>query len=125
MTAALTLEGVHATRGRDVVLRGVDLSVAAGEVCALMGLSGAGKTTVLRTIAALQPISAGRIAVGDFALAPGPVPPESRLVPLRRELGMVFQSHALFEHLTVLENITLAPVHVFGWTRARADTAAR
>jgi ABC-type polar amino acid transport system ATPase subunit len=106
------------------VLRGVELELAAGETCALMGVSGAGKTTVLRTIAALQPFSAGSVVVDDFVLHPGPVPRESRLRGLRAKVGMVFQAHSLFEHLTVLQNVTLAPVHALGWSRARAEEVA-
>ena len=124
MTGALAIRDLHVTRGSMNVLRGVTLDVASGEVCALMGLSGAGKTTVLRAVAALQPFSAGTIDVGNFVLHPGPVPPESRLRQLRNKVGMVFQGHALFEHLTVLENVTLAPVHVFGWPRERANEVA-
>lgn len=122
---ALLVSGLHARRGRQEVLRGVDLALAPGEIGALMGVSGAGKSTVLRAIAALQPFSAGSIVVGDVALRPGPLPPESRLRGLRRRVGMVFQAHSLFEHLTVLENVTLAPVHALGWTRERAVEAAR
>ncbi|MFP5355216.1 MAG: amino acid ABC transporter ATP-binding protein [Gemmatimonadota bacterium] len=126
MSAPLEVRGLCVLRGGAEVLRGVDLDVAPGEVCALMGVSGAGKSTVLRTIAALQPFSAGRISVGDVALLhPGPLPPESQLRPLRRAVGMVFQSHALFEHLTALENVTLAPIHALGWSRARAEEVAR
>jgi ABC-type polar amino acid transport system ATPase subunit len=124
VSRALAVRGLHATVGTAAVLRGVDLDVASGEICALMGLSGAGKTTVLRAIAAVQPFSAGTIDVDGFALHPGPVPPESRLRGLRSKVGMVFQGYALFEHLTALENVTLAPVHVFGWSRDRADAAA-
>ena len=124
MTGALAVRDLHVTRGSMNVLRGVTLDVASGEVCALMGLSGAGKTTVLRAVAALQPFSAGTIDVGSFVLHPGPVPPESRLRQLRNKVGMVFQGHALFEHLTVLENVTLAPVHVFGWPPERANEVA-
>jgi ABC-type polar amino acid transport system ATPase subunit len=123
---ALTVRGLCATRGTTPVLRGVDLDVATGEICALMGVSGAGKSTVLRAIAALQPFSAGSIVVDSFALQPGAaVPPESALRGLRRKVGFVFQAHSLFEHLTVLENVTLAPIHAQGWTRERArDVAA-
>jgi ABC-type polar amino acid transport system ATPase subunit len=124
MSSHLTIRGLHTMRGDQQVLRGLDLDVAPGEVCALMGTSGAGKTTVLRTIAALQPFSAGSIVVGDVTLEPGPLPPESRLKALRGMVGMVFQSHALFEHLTVLDNMTLAPMHVLGWSRERANEAA-
>lgn len=125
MTEALVVRGLEARRGDRVILRGVDVSLPTGEVCALMGVSGAGKSTVLRTVAALQPFSAGSIMVGDVELRPGPVPPESRLRALRRKVGMVFQAHALFEHLTVLDNVTLAPVHALGWARARAVEVAR
>lgn len=124
MSRALAVRGLHVTLGTAAVLRGVDLGVASGEILALMGLSGAGKTTVLRAIAAVQPFSAGTIDVDGFALHPGPVPPESRLRDLRSKVGMVFQGYALFEHLTALENVTLAAVHVFGWSHDRADAAA-
>lgn len=125
MSGALEVRGVHAAREGRSVLRGVDLEVAAGEVWALMGVSGAGKTTVLRTVAALEPFSAGSIRVGDVALEAGPVPRESQLRGLRGQVGMVFQAHALFEHLTALENVALAPVHALGWERSRAEATAR
>lgn len=126
MSAALTVRAIHAERGGRPVLRGVDLELAPGEVCALMGVSGAGKSTMLRAVAALEPFTRGEIVVDGFALRPGPVPRESRLRELRGKVGMVFQAHSLFEHLTALENVTLAPVHAHGWTRAKArDTAMR
>ena len=121
----LSVRGLRVRREDREVLRGVDLDVAAGEICALMGASGAGKTTVLRAVAALQPFDAGSIAVDDVTLAPGPVPPQSQLGELRRHVGMVFQAHALFEHLCALDNVTLAPIHVLGWDRARAELIAR
>jgi len=122
---ALLVRGLHVERGRQRVLRGVDLEVSRGEVCALMGVSGAGKSTVLRAVAALQPFSAGSIVIDGFALRPGPLPSGSRLRELRRKVGMVFQAHSLFEHLSALDNVTLAPVHVLRWTRERADEVAR
>lgn len=121
----LSIEGLALARGSQRVLRGVDLAVPPGTVCALMGASGAGKSTVLRCIVALQAFDAGRIAVGPVTLSPGAVPPESRLRALRGQIGMVFQAHALFDHLTVLENVTLAPVHALGWSRERAESVAR
>jgi ABC-type polar amino acid transport system ATPase subunit len=102
----------------------VELRVAAGEICALMGASGAGKSTVLRSVAALQSFDGGTIDAGGFALRPGPVPRESRLRGLRRQVGMVFQAHALFEHLTALENVMLAPVYALRWTRQKARETA-
>lgn len=124
MTDALVIQRLEVTRGSQQVLRGVDITVKAGEIVALMGLSGAGKTTILRAVAALQPFSAGSIELGDVVLNPGPVLPQSRLRGLRDKVGMVFQEHALFEHLTVLDNVTLAPIHVRGWTRDKAIQAA-
>ena len=120
----LEVRGLRVKRGDREILRGVDLDVDPGEICALMGVSGAGKTTVLRAIAALQPFDAGTIRVGDVSLRPGPVPPQSQLGALRRTVGMVFQAHALFEHLTALDNVTLAPIHALGWPRDRAESVA-
>jgi len=123
-SGTLRVRALHAVRGDQAILCGLDLDVAAGELCAVMGVSGAGKTTVLRVVAALQPFSAGTVEVGGVALAPGAVPPESQLRALRRRVGVVFQSHALFEHLTALENVILAPVHALGRSRADATDAA-
>ncbi|MEP6494809.1 MAG: ATP-binding cassette domain-containing protein [bacterium] len=128
MTAAsdsLVIRGLHVTRGARPILRGVDLDVAPGEIVALMGASGAGKSTALRAIVALQPFERGSITIGDVALTPGPVPPESALRSLRRRVGMVFQAHALFEHLSVLDNLTIAPIHALGWSREKAESVAR
>ena len=122
---ALVVRELEVRRGSRVVLHAVDLSVPPGEVCALMGISGAGKSTVLRAIAALEPFASGVIAVGEAGLEPGPVPPESRLRALRRQVGLVFQAPSLFEHMTAIDNVTLAPMHVLGWSRDRATTAAR
>ena len=122
--STLTVRGLSALRGTTPVLRGVDLDVATGEICALMGVSGAGKSTVLRAIAALQAFNTGSIVVDGFTLQPGDVPPESRLRELRRKVGFVFQAHSLFEHLTVMENVTLAPIHAQRWTQERARDVA-
>lgn len=121
-TTVLHVDDLHLRRDTREVLRGVSLHVAAGEIVALMGVSGAGKSTILRAAVALEAFQQGRITVGGATLVPGPVPRESQLRTLRRAVGMVFQQHALFSHLTVLENITLAPVHVMG---AAPDAAAR
>ena len=125
MKELLRVEELRLARSGREVLRGIDLSVREGELCALMGLSGSGKTTVLRAIVALESFQAGCIAVDGFALTAGPLPPESRLRPLRRKVGMVFQAHALFEHLTALENVLLAPVQVLGHAPAKAEARAR
>ncbi len=122
--SALEITGLEVMRGPHHVLRGLDLTVNPGEIVALMGASGAGKTTVLRAVAALEPISCGSIRLGDVSLNAGPVPRESRLGGLRAKVGMVFQEHALFEHLTVMENVILAPVHVRHWQRDSAIARA-
>jgi polar amino acid transport system ATP-binding protein len=98
------------------VLAGFGLAVARGEIVALMAPSGAGKTTILRAIAGLTPFEAGEVVVGGVELPVGRLPSGLTLRALRRQVGMVFQQHFLFEHLTALENVTLAPVHVL-WTR--------
>jgi ABC-type polar amino acid transport system ATPase subunit len=122
--SALEVRGLEVERGLQRVLKGVDLTVNPGEIVALMGPSGSGKTTILRAIAALQQFTAGQIVLGDVSLRPGPIPKQSQLGGLRSKVGMVFQEHALFEHLTVMANITLAPLHARGWSEERAKSAA-
>jgi ABC-type polar amino acid transport system ATPase subunit len=122
--SALEVRGLEVERGSQRILKGVDLTVNPGEIVALMGPSGSGKTTILRAIAALQQFTAGQIVLGDVSLRPGPIPKQSQLGGLRSKVGMVFQEHALFEHLTVMANITLAPLHARGWSEERAKSAA-
>ena len=121
----LVVRDLQVLRGQKAILKGVNLNANVGEVCAVMGISGAGKTTVLRAIAALQSFNAGSISIDGVSLTPGAVPPESQLKELRRRIGVVFQSNALFEHLSVLDNVTLAPVHGLKWTRERANETAQ
>ena len=122
MSAALTIDSLRVRRGAREILRGVSFDVSQGELVALMGLSGSGKSTLLRTVAALEPFDAGTIRVGSVALAPG-VRREPNPDPLRREVGMVFQFHHLFDHLTAIENVCLAPCHVRG--DSTSDARAR
>ena len=124
MTALLVIDRLRVRFDSRDVLRALSLEVAAGELVALMAPSGAGKTTALRAVAALQPFDGGRIVVDGFALVPGPVLPEARLVPLRRRVGLVFQGHALFDHLSALDNVTLALRHVLGKSREDAGAIA-
>lgn len=124
MSLPLVVAELSVQRGPRTVLRGVNITVAPGEICALMGVSGAGKSTVLRAIAALEPIG-GVICVGNVTLEGGPPPRESQLRGLRREVGVVFQSPSLFENMTVLQNVMLAPVHTLGWSREKAEDVAR
>jgi len=122
--SGLHIADLRVVRGPREILRDIDLAVAPGEICALMGASGSGKSTVLRSIAALLAFDGGTIDVGGFALRPGPVPGESRLKGLRSRVGMVFQAHSLFEHLSAIDNIMLAPVHALRWPRERARETA-
>jgi ABC-type polar amino acid transport system ATPase subunit len=120
----LAVEGLRLSRGATAVLNGVTLSVARGELVALMGLSGGGKTTVLRAVVGLEGFDAGSVDVDHVALRPGPAPSGETLRALRTRVGMVFQAHGLFEHLTVLENVTLAPLHVAKLARKAAEARA-
>jgi ABC-type polar amino acid transport system ATPase subunit len=120
----LSVENLALSRAGRKILARLDLSVSAREVVALMGPSGTGKTTVLRSIVALEPFDAGAIEVAGFALEPGPLPSTAALAPLRRKIGIVFQQHCLFAHLTALENVTLAPTHTMGIARRDAERRA-
>ena len=120
----LAIEGLRLSRGATSVLNGVTLSVARGELVALMGLSGGGKTTVLRVVVGLEGFDAGTIDVDRVALRPGPPPAGESLKALRARVGMVFQYHGLFDHLSVLDNVTLAPMHVARLSRDAAESRA-
>src|SRR2546425_5234221 len=95
----LGLTGVCLRRGSREILAGVELQAARGEFLAVMGPSGAGKTTILRAVAGLEPFQSGRIAIDDVTLEAGAAPTHT-LRRLRRKVGMVFQFHCLFEHLS-------------------------
>jgi ABC-type polar amino acid transport system ATPase subunit len=121
----LDVRDLEANRGSKAILRGVSFNADRGEIIVVMGASGGGKTTVLRAIAGLEPITGGRITIESLRLAPGPVPRGERRRELHRHVGMVFQFHHLFEHLTALHNVWLAPVHVQRRPQAEAERAAR
>ena len=106
MKPVLQVRGLRLARGTREILSGVDLDADRGDLVALMGLSGSGKSTVLRAIVGLERFDSGTIEV-DGAV------------------GMVFQFHALFEHLSALDNVCLAPMHVLRVSRADAVTRAQ
>ena len=124
MNPILQIDDLKLRRGDRQVLRGVSLQVESGELVALMGLSGGGKTTVLRCVAALEPFEAGTIDVDGVRLIAGPLPSRAVARALRSRVGMVFQLHYLFDHLTVTSNVTLAPMHVRAVRRADAEQRA-
>jgi ABC-type polar amino acid transport system ATPase subunit len=105
------------------VLCDLSFDIAPGAVVALMGLSGSGKTTVLRAIAGLDAFDAGVITIGTATLAAGPLSAGTRRATAGH-VGMVFQFHHLFEHLTALDNVCLAPMHVQRRARPEVERAA-
>ncbi len=118
--AFLELEGVHKHFGANHVLRGVDLYVDEHDVVCLIGPSGCGKSTLLRCINALEEIDGGAIHIdGEQASGRG-----VDLDGLRQDVGIVFQAFNLFPHMTVLDNVTLAPRKVLGLPRKEAADRA-
>ncbi|MFM7783668.1 MAG: amino acid ABC transporter ATP-binding protein, partial [Gammaproteobacteria bacterium] len=104
----IEVESLTKSRGGTVVLDGVSLSGREGAVTALVGPSGGGKSTLLRCLTGLETFDAGRVGIAGHALVAGPQPP-GLLERLRRDVGMVFQQFNLFPHLTVIDNVMLAP----------------
>src|SRR4026209_1783518 len=109
---------VHKWFGQLHVLRGIKPTVTAGEVVVIFGASGSGKSTFIRTINRLEEHQRGEIIVDGIELTND----VRNIAAIRREIGMVFQSFNLFPHLTVLQNVSLAPIRVRKWTRERAET---
>ncbi len=121
MSNIVNLEGVHKSFGSLSVLKGVSFQVEKGQVVAIIGRSGSGKSTALRCINRLEVIDSGLIEVCGRRVSD----PAIDLRGLRRDVGIVFQSYNLFPHLTVEENITLAPRAAKGKSRAEALELAR
>jgi len=118
--AMIEMRGVGKWFGRFQVLKDIELSVAQGEKIVLCGPSGSGKSTLVRLVNALEPYQAGKVVVDGIELGANPKAVEA----VRREVGMVFQSFNLFPHLTVLENLTLAPVWVRRMPKRDAEALA-
>jgi polar amino acid transport system ATP-binding protein len=118
--SAVEIENLHKSFGKNEVLRGIDLEVAEHEVVCLIGASGSGKSTLLRCVNLLEPVDAGRIVVqGEEITARG-----VDVNRIRRGIGIVFQAYNLFPHMTVLENVTLAPRKALGLSRREAAEQA-
>ena len=119
-TPVLELRGLRKSFGSNVVLDGIDLGVASGEVVVLVGPSGCGKSTLLRCAIGLEDIDGGEILL-DGEVVSG----TQRSQQLRARMGMVFQSYDLFPNMSVLDNVTLAPTLVRGVDKAQAQERAR
>jgi general L-amino acid transport system ATP-binding protein len=111
---------VHKWFGQLHVLRGIDITVQPGEVVVIFGPSGSGKSTFIRTINRLEEHQRGEIIVDGIALTND----IRNIAAIRSEIGMVFQSFNLFPHLTALQNVTLGPMKVRRWPRAKAEERA-
>ena len=111
---------VHKWFGQLHVLRGINLTVKAGEVVVIFGPSGSGKSTFIRTINRLEEHQRGDIVVDGIELTND----IRNIAAIRSEIGMVFQSFNLFPHLTAIQNVMLAPMRVRHWSRARAEETA-
>jgi polar amino acid transport system ATP-binding protein len=117
---ALVLQGVRKSFGDNEILRGIDLAVEPHEVVCLIGASGSGKSTLLRCVNLTEPIDSGRIVVeGEEITAPG-----TDVNRIRRRIGIVFQAFNLFPHMTVLQNVTLAPREALKMDRKSANERA-
>jgi polar amino acid transport system ATP-binding protein len=117
----VTLEGVTKRFDELTVLKEIDLTVDLHQVVCLIGASGSGKSTLLRCVNCLETVEAGRIVVDGQTITNGSIDVNA----LRRKIGIVFQAFNLFPHMTVMENITLAPRKTRGLSKEEARTQAR
>ncbi|GHC71929.1 amino acid ABC transporter ATP-binding protein [Limoniibacter endophyticus] len=119
----VALEDVHLSFGQNEVLKGIDLQVSKGEAVSIIGPSGSGKSTILRCINGLLTPQSGKISVGETRV--DQLKTEAEKIALRKRIGIVFQQFNLFPHLTVLDNITIAPIKILGTPKAEAERHAR
>ena len=115
-------KGVKVNFGDFWALKGIDMKVTRGEIIVVLGPSGSGKSTFIRTLNRLQPHSAGTIQIDGVTIDDDTT--VSDLKKIRSEVGFVFQQFNLFPHLTIMENITLAPMKVKGISKKEAETKA-
>ncbi|MGO4326005.1 MULTISPECIES: amino acid ABC transporter ATP-binding protein [unclassified Cupriavidus] len=118
----VSLRDVHLSFGGNAVLKGIDLDVQRGQAVSIIGPSGSGKSTILRCITGLLEPQQGSVTVGDVAVRE--LRSEAGRIALRKRVGFVFQQYNLFPHLTVLQNLTIAPLRVLGRGRAQAEATA-
>lgn len=122
-TPAIVFEGVEKNFGSLKVLQGISGTIQRGEVVAVIGSSGCGKSTLLRCFNRLESINQGHLVVNEIDLSHPHLTPK-QLRRLRTQVGMVFQQFNLFPHLSVLENLILAPRQVLGKSRKEAEEQA-
>ena len=122
MEYIIETEGVKVNFGDFWALKGVDIKVRRGEIIVILGPSGSGKSTYIRTLNRLQPHSGGTIKIDGITIDEDTSVKDLKYV--RSEVGFVFQQFNLFPHLTIMENITLAPMKVKGMTKREAEDKA-
>ena len=121
----LHIENLYKSFGSNSVLKGVNLYVYPGEILVIVGPSGGGKTTLLRSINYLEKCDSGSISLeGRYLLKDGIYSPAQELKNIRQDIGLVFQNFNLFPHLSILENIIEAPIHVLGISKEKATQDA-
>lgn len=113
----IKVEDLHKSFGKLEVLKGITTTIKQGEVVAVIGPSGSGKSTFLRCLNLLEEPTRGRIWIGDQEITDK----KTNIMKVRQHVGMVFQHFHLFPHMTVLENVTYAPIKVKGMTKAEAE----
>ncbi|GAA4288599.1 amino acid ABC transporter ATP-binding protein [Georgenia daeguensis] len=118
---AIDIRGLRKSFGAVEVLKGIDLTVRAGEVVCVVGPSGSGKSTLLRSVNMLEPPTGGDILIEGVDI----LDPDVDIDRIRTRIGMVFQQFNLFPHMTVLRNLTVAQERVLGRRRAEAERVAR
>ncbi|KAA8435103.1 amino acid ABC transporter ATP-binding protein [Weissella sagaensis] len=121
MTAIIEAHDVHKSFGKNEVLKGLNLAVNEGEVVVMIGPSGSGKSTFLRSLNKLEEINSGQIIIDGHNISE----PKINIDKVREKVGMVFQHFNLFPHLTVMENMVLAPVQLGKMTKSEAIDKAK
>lgn len=121
----IAVHDVVKLRGETPVLNGVSLSIKQGEVAAIVGPSGGGKSTLIRCLNGLEVFQRGRIQVAGLELPPNGAASKRTLLKLRQTVGMVFQQFNLFPHMSVLENVMAGPRYALGYTNDQAAMLAK
>ena len=122
----LSVSGLHKSFGEHEVLKGISFALEQGETLAVIGPSGSGKSTILRCVSQLERVDSGKISVcgKEMLEEDGRYVPPAQLEEIRRSVGMVFQNFNLFPHMSVMRNITEAPMRVLGMEKAQAQSRA-